>query len=209
MSRRMFAKAKSTLNSSENLQSGRIRRYAVSTSIFEKLQRPSKIHDSHTILHDSRIFIYGRRTTLLGNKVTGTKVKPSRDKALRLFENVSDCAYLPLLLFSFIIPSPSIDLTEGSPEFSRGSPAVELLSRESSTDRTYSNRDVLASHRIASRCVAVGEDEAAPLGVRKKVAIGDPRRHLRPLKFHWNRAGLKPTRFNELIRIFRLRYPLN
>lgn len=183
ISHRMFAKAKSTLNS-KNLQSGRIRRYAVSTSVFEKLQRPSKIQ-SHAILH-VHIFIYGRQITLLGNKVTGvgTKVfeaRPRQSSRCSAFSKTHLSVYvchLRFLLFALIIPSPSIDLTEGSPEFSRSFTAVELLSRGSSTDRTYSNhwysRVRFALPHIASHHIATPRGRSGAIGgEKKKIAIGD------------------------------------
>jgi len=177
ISRRMFAKVKSTLNSSRISRSGRI---AFGDTLYRLYSRSYKGHLKYTILvpfpHVPRVFIYGRQITLLGNKVTGVETKvfearPRQSSRCSAFSkwNPSVCVAptsLSLLLFSLLIPSPSIDFTEGSPEFSRGPSVVELHSRESSTDRTY-------SRRFASRCVIVGEDKTAPLGVRKKVAIGD------------------------------------
>lgn len=170
ISRRMFAKAKSTLNSSENLRS----RDAFGDTLYRQVySRSYKGHLKYTIpiasLHVLRIFIYRRQITLLGNKVTGvgTKVFEARPRQSSRYSAFSKtyppvCASylrLLLLLFSLIIPLPSIDLTEGSPEFSRGSPAVEAThSRILDRSNILEPQLRFASLRFASHRVALHRD---------------------------------------------------
>lgn len=86
----------------------------------------------------------------------------------------------PLSLFLFPVisslPLPSIDLTEGSPEFSWGSsPAVELFSREN-FDRTYSKTTAFASQNelFSSSHFGGGRGRGGvPSVTRKKIATGN------------------------------------
>lgn len=145
----------------------------------------------------------------------------------RLFENVFICIelhFLPLpsllpslILFPVInpLPSPSIDLTEGSPEFPREALLPSSYSRgRIPADRTYSNYGIRDANTKRSLLVShFGEIEAAPLATKKKKICHQRCRHLLR-RFRWklhknHTPALKRTRFNGLIRIFRLKYPLN
>lgn len=168
----MFAKAKATLNSSENLQLGRIWRYAVSTSVFEKLQRPSKIHDSHTYSARLCTFIYGRQITLLRNKVTGgmgTKVFEARPRQSSRYSAFSKTyplcmSYLRPSLLSFLPHHPlDVDRSHWGRSWTL-SPSSYSLENPRSIEHTRTT----ASLCVASRRDAVGKNEATPLGARKK-----------------------------------------
>lgn len=134
------------------------------------------------------IFIYGHQISREQSEKSGRQkcLKPGRDKVLvyppcrkriHLCRNcVSSLPPSPpftsfFFLFSVInpLPSPSIDLTERSPEFSRGSPAAELFSRENSGRSNVLQPTIFATQReTKSSRLAFPRERSGAVGGEKK-----------------------------------------
>lgn len=177
------AKAKATWKRTSSRDDTHSGRYVVSTNVFEKLQRLSKIlfpYLLYTVPTLLRIFIYGCQITLLRNKVQREWeqkcLKPDRDKALgapsfrkRIRLGMSYLR-LPILLFS---PrhSLAVDRSHWSPEFSRGSHRWATLSRilePIERSRATRFRFAIASRRVASPSRRRRRERSGTIGGWKK-----------------------------------------
>ena len=193
ISRRMFAKVKSTLNSSRISRSGRI---AFGDTLYRQMySRSYKGHLKYTILipfpHVPRVFIYGRQITLLGNKVTGVETKvfearPRQSSRCSAFSkwNPSVCVAPTSLSSSFLSPhSLAVDRFHWGKSWILAMPFCHWVTLSRILDRS----NVLATFRIAMRHRRRGQNGAIGGEKKSRHRRCRPQRYLfsRSLKLHW------------------------